>query len=104
MTGFKNLIMRENVVQLAVAVVIGTQVSDLVKQFVQPFIDPLGRPAWICSTSTHAEPGRGCWGRTCLSPSVTSSGEAELCGGVAGRRPPWRLSRGGAASRPAPRH
>jgi len=104
MTGFKNFLMRGNVVQLAVAVVIGTQFSDLVRQFVRPFIDPLGRPAWIRSTSTNAEPGRGCWGRACLSPSVTSSGEAELCGGVAGQHPPWRPSRGGAASRPAPWH
>ena len=41
MTGFKNFIMRGNLVQLAVAVVIGTQFSDLVKQFVQSFINPL---------------------------------------------------------------
>jgi Large-conductance mechanosensitive channel, MscL len=33
MSGFKNFIMRGNLVQLAVAVVIGTQFSDLVKQF-----------------------------------------------------------------------
>jgi large conductance mechanosensitive channel len=41
MSGFKNFIMRGNLVQLAVAVVIGTQFSDLVKQFVQSFINPL---------------------------------------------------------------
>jgi large conductance mechanosensitive channel protein len=41
MSGFKNFIMRGNLVQLAVAVVIGTQFSDLVKQFVLSFIDPL---------------------------------------------------------------
>src|SRR5690242_14730587 len=49
MSGFKNFIMRGNLVQLAVAVVIGTQFSELVKQFVQSFINPLlalvgGRP------------------------------------------------------------
>jgi large conductance mechanosensitive channel len=41
MSGFKNFIMRGNLVQLAVAVVIGTQFSALVKQFVQSFVDPL---------------------------------------------------------------
>ena len=41
MTGFKNFIMRGNLVQLAVAVVIGTQFSDLVKQFVSSFVNPL---------------------------------------------------------------
>jgi large conductance mechanosensitive channel len=41
MSGFKNFIMRGNLVQLAVAVVIGTQFSDMVKQFVQSFINPL---------------------------------------------------------------
>lgn len=41
MSGFKNFIMRGNLVQLAVAVVIGTQCSDLVKQFVQSFVNPL---------------------------------------------------------------
>ena len=41
MSGFKNFIMRGNLVQLAVAVVIGTQFSDLVKQFVTSFINPL---------------------------------------------------------------
>ena len=41
MTGFKNFIMRGNLVQLAVAVVIGTQFSNLVKQFVSSFVDPL---------------------------------------------------------------
>lgn len=33
MSGFKNFIMRGNLVELAVAVVIGTQFSNLVKQF-----------------------------------------------------------------------
>jgi len=37
MSGFKNFVMRGNLVQLAVAVVIGTQFSNLVKQFVQSF-------------------------------------------------------------------
>jgi large conductance mechanosensitive channel len=41
MSGFKNFVMRGNLVQLAVAVVIGTQFSDLVKQFVQSFVNPL---------------------------------------------------------------
>jgi large conductance mechanosensitive channel len=41
MSGFKNFVMRGNLVQLAVAVVIGTQFSNLVKQFVQSFINPL---------------------------------------------------------------
>jgi large conductance mechanosensitive channel len=49
MNGFKNFIMRGNLVELAVAVVIGTQFSELVKQFVQSFVNPLlslagGRP------------------------------------------------------------
>ena len=38
---FKNFVMRGNLVQLTVAVVIGTQFSNLVKQFVQSFINPL---------------------------------------------------------------
>src|SRR3984957_15169465 len=41
MSGFKNFIMRGNLVQLAVAVVIGTQFSTLVSQFVKSFINPL---------------------------------------------------------------
>ena len=41
MSGFKNFIMRGNLVRLAVAVVIGAQFSGLVKQFVSSFIDPL---------------------------------------------------------------
>jgi large conductance mechanosensitive channel len=41
MSGFKNFIMRGNLVQLAVAVVIGTQFSTLVTQFVKSFINPL---------------------------------------------------------------
>lgn len=41
MSGFKNFIMRRNLVQLAVAVVIGTQFSALVKQFVQSFVAQL---------------------------------------------------------------
>ncbi len=41
MSGFKNFIVRGNLVELAVAVVIGTQFSELVKQFVTSFIDPL---------------------------------------------------------------
>jgi large conductance mechanosensitive channel len=41
MSGFKNFIMRGNLVELAVAVVIGTQFSNLVKQFVTSFVNPL---------------------------------------------------------------
>jgi large conductance mechanosensitive channel len=41
MSGFKNFIVRGNLVELAVAVVIGTQFSILVKQFVTSFINPL---------------------------------------------------------------
>ena len=41
MAGFKNFIMRGNLVELAVAVVIGTQFSGLVKQFVSSFVNPL---------------------------------------------------------------
>jgi large conductance mechanosensitive channel len=41
MSGFRNFILRGNIVDLAVAVVIGTQFSTLVKQFVRSFVDPL---------------------------------------------------------------
>lgn len=41
MTGFKNFIMRGNLVELAVAVVIGTQFSNLIKSFVSSFVNPL---------------------------------------------------------------
>jgi large conductance mechanosensitive channel len=41
MSGFRKFILRGNLVDLAVAVVIGTQFSDLVKQFVESFINPL---------------------------------------------------------------
>jgi large conductance mechanosensitive channel len=41
MSGFKNFIMRGNLVELAVAVVIGTQFASLVKQFVSSFVNPL---------------------------------------------------------------
>ena len=41
MSGFKNFVMRGNLVELAVAVVIGTQFSNLVKQFVSSFVSPL---------------------------------------------------------------
>ena len=41
MSGFKNFIARGNLVELAVAVVIGTQFSTLVNQFVKSFINPL---------------------------------------------------------------
>jgi large conductance mechanosensitive channel len=41
MSGFKNFVLRGNLVDLAVAVVIGAQFSNLVKQFVQSFISPL---------------------------------------------------------------
>jgi large conductance mechanosensitive channel len=62
MSGFKNFIMRGNLVELAVAVVIGTQFSNLVKQFVQSFVDPLlslagGKPDFGSLTFTvrHAK-------------------------------------------------
>ena len=41
MSGFRKFILRGNLVDLAVAVVIGTQFSDLVKQFVNSFVNPL---------------------------------------------------------------
>jgi large conductance mechanosensitive channel len=41
MSGFRNFILRGNLVDLAVAVVIGTQFSGLVRQFVQSFAGPL---------------------------------------------------------------
>ena len=50
MSGFKNFIARGTLVELAVAVVIGTQFSTLVNQFVKSFINPLlsltGRPSF----------------------------------------------------------
>lgn len=49
MKGFRKFILRGNLVDLAVAVVIGTQFSSLVHQFVVSFVNPLlaligGRP------------------------------------------------------------
>ncbi|MCW2858677.1 MAG: large conductance mechanosensitive channel protein [Actinoallomurus sp.] len=41
MSGFRKFILRGNLVDLAVAVVIGTQFSALVKQFVESFVTPL---------------------------------------------------------------
>jgi large conductance mechanosensitive channel len=41
MSGFRKFILRGNIVDLAVAVVIGTQFSDLVKAFVDSFVNPL---------------------------------------------------------------
>jgi large conductance mechanosensitive channel len=41
MNGFRKFILRGNLVDLAVAVVIGTQFSDLVKTFVDAFVNPL---------------------------------------------------------------
>jgi large conductance mechanosensitive channel len=41
MSGFRKFILRGNLIELAVAVVIGTQFSDLVKQFVTSFVNPL---------------------------------------------------------------
>lgn len=41
MDGFRKFLLRGNLVDLAVAVVIGTQFSSLVKQFVNSFINPL---------------------------------------------------------------
>ena len=41
MSGFRNFILRGNLVDLAIAVVIGAQFSGLVKQFVNSFISPL---------------------------------------------------------------
>jgi large conductance mechanosensitive channel len=41
MKGFRTFLLRGNMVELAVAVVIGNQFSSLVKQFVTSFINPL---------------------------------------------------------------
>jgi len=41
MKGFRKFILRGNLVDLAVAVVIGTQFASLVKQFVDSFVSPL---------------------------------------------------------------
>jgi len=41
MSGLKQFLFRGNLVQLAVAVVVGAQFSALVNQFVKSFIDPL---------------------------------------------------------------
>jgi large conductance mechanosensitive channel len=41
MSGFRKFILRGNLVDLAVAVVMGTQFSGLVTQFVQSFVNPL---------------------------------------------------------------
>ncbi|MGH3374934.1 MAG: MscL family protein [Actinoallomurus sp.] len=41
MSGFRKFILRGNLIELAVAVVIGTQFSGLVKQFTGSFVDPL---------------------------------------------------------------
>lgn len=41
MSGLKQFLFRGNLVQLAVAVVVGAQFSALVTQFVKSFIDPL---------------------------------------------------------------
>jgi large conductance mechanosensitive channel len=41
MSGFRKFLLRGNLVDLAVAVVIGTQFASLVKAFVQSFINPL---------------------------------------------------------------
>jgi large conductance mechanosensitive channel len=41
MSGFRNFILRGNLVDLAVAVVIGSQFSGLVHQFVQSIVNPL---------------------------------------------------------------
>lgn len=41
MSGFRRFVLRGNLVDLAVAVVIGTQFSTLVKQFVSSFVNPL---------------------------------------------------------------
>jgi large conductance mechanosensitive channel len=41
MSGFRKFLLRGNLIDLAVAVVIGAQFSGLVRQFVQSFISPL---------------------------------------------------------------
>ncbi|GAB2852914.1 large conductance mechanosensitive channel protein MscL [Actinocorallia aurea] len=41
MEGLKKFLLRGNLVQLAVAVVVGAQFTSLVNQFVKSFIDPL---------------------------------------------------------------
>jgi large conductance mechanosensitive channel len=61
MAGFKNFIMRGNLIELAVAVVIGTQFSNLVKQFVSSFVNPLlslvgGTPDFGKSASRSTRP------------------------------------------------
>jgi len=43
-SGFKNLIMRGNLVELAVAVVTGTQFSNLVKEYLSSFVQPAALP------------------------------------------------------------
>jgi large conductance mechanosensitive channel len=57
MSGFRKFILRGNLVDLAVAVVIGTQFSALVKSFVDSFINPLfalvgGKPNFTSLTLT----------------------------------------------------
>jgi large conductance mechanosensitive channel len=57
MKGFRKFILRGNLVDLAVAVVIGTQFSTLVKQFVTSFVSPLlsllgGKPSFDTYTLT----------------------------------------------------
>ena len=66
MNGFKNFIMRGNLVQLAVALVIGAQFSGLVKQFVSSFIDPLLAPQ--CSVEDSNEPQPAGQSRGVLAP------------------------------------
>jgi large conductance mechanosensitive channel protein len=62
MSGFKSFIMRGNLVELAVAVVIGTQFSNLVHQFVSSFVNPLlslvGRQPLPHAFHHRCRPGR----------------------------------------------
>ena len=63
MSGFKSFIMRGNLVQLAVAVVIGTQFSDLVSS-------PSGRLSIRCCRWLAASPTSGAWSsRSARRPS-----------------------------------
>jgi Large-conductance mechanosensitive channel, MscL len=92
-SGFKNFIIRGNLVRLAVAVVIGTQFSDLVKQFVQSFINPLlslagGRPDFGSLAFKVGRANLHLWRVPDRRPVIPD-------------RRPGRLLRHGAAGKPA---
>jgi hypothetical protein len=82
MSGFKNFIMRGNLVELAVAVVIGTQFSNLVKQFVTSFINPVlspvGGPANFTNLAYHHGKATFTYGQFLSeSPAAVARPEAE---------------------------